>query len=294
MAVDKDQSESIGTPEDPNPGLSAAVRRILRPLVRLLISRNLLFPSVSNILRGLYIELAVDEFPVAGKRQTDSRISLLTGVHRKDVRRLRDDRHPTPKPSRTASLASQLIARWTTIPEYLDAQGQPRPLPRLPRKRIEQSFESLVRTVNKDIRPRVVLDEWLRLGVAHLDADDCVRLDAQAFVAAPGSEEMTYYFGRNLHDHTAAAVHNVLGQTPPLLERSVNYNNLSPAAVAELKELAQRRGMEVLQEINACALQLQKETSGLPGSSQRLNVGLYVFNEDEEAAPTRKESGDDR
>ena len=65
------------------------MRRLLRPLVRLLIERSIPLPFVTELLRGLYVEVAVKEFPVEGKRQTDSRVNLLTGVHRKDVKRLR-------------------------------------------------------------------------------------------------------------------------------------------------------------------------------------------------------------
>jgi len=197
---------------------------------------------------------AVKDFPLAGRPQTDSRITLLTGVHRKDVKR------------------------------YLDEQGRPLPLPRLPAAGGGNSFESLVRSLNTDIRPRVVLDEWVRLGVARLDEQDRLHLNVQAFVPRHGSEEMTYYFGRNLHDHVAAAVHNMLGEPEPFLERSVHYNNLSAAAVAELTEIAKLRGMQVLQEINARALLLQQRDSGTPGASRRINFGVYLFSEDETAA----------
>ena len=265
-------------------GLGAALQRIMRPLVRFLIAHSIPFPFISNLIRGVYVDVADQEFPVAGKRQTDSRITLLTGVHRKDVKRLRAQRYPALRPSRAASLGSQLIARWTTLPEYLDVQGLPQVLPRLAQT-AAPSFESLVRSLSTDIRPRAVLDEWLRLGIAHIDDQDCVCLNVQAFIPPPGSEEMAYYFGRNLHDHVAAAVHNMLGKQEPFLERSVNYNNMSPAAVTELTELAKRRGMEVLQELNARALQLQQQDSGLANASHRINFGLYLFAEDESAEP---------
>jgi hypothetical protein len=258
----------------------AGLRRIFRPLVRLLIARSLPFPFASNLLRAVYVEVAVEEFPVSGKPQSDSRITLLTGVHRKDVKRLRQQRQRTVQPPRAVSLGSQLIARWTALPEYLDEAGAPRPLPRLATAGEPHSFESLVRSINTDIRPRVVLDEWLRLGIAHVDDQDRVCLNVQAFIPSEGTDEMAYFFGRNLHDHLAAAVHNVLGRPDPFLERSVNYNNLSSAAVAELSELARRRGMEVLQELNARALRLQQQDSGQPGASQRFNFGLYLFRED--------------
>src|SRR5262249_10605606 len=156
-----------------------------------------------------YVDVASAEFPVEGRAQSDSRITLLTGVHRKDVKRLRTGHQKTLGAApRAASLGSQLIARWTTLPGYLDSTASPLPLPRAGPP---PSFESLVRSVNTDIRPRVVLDEWLRLGIAHIDAEDRVCLNVEAFIPPEGSDEMAYYFGRNIHDHLAAAVHNVLG-----------------------------------------------------------------------------------
>ena len=261
--------------------LAEGLRRILRPLVRLLIARQLTFPWAADVLRGLYVQVALREFPVEGKRQTDSRITLLTGVHRKDVKRLRGQRATAVRAPRAASLGAQLIARWTALPEYLDEHGQPRPLPRLAAAGEPHSFESLVRSVNTDFRPRVVLDEWLRLGLARLDDQDRVCLDVQAFIPAEGSDEMAYFFARNLHDHLAAAVHNMLGEPAPLLERSVNYNNLSPAAVAELDELGRRRAMEVLQELNARALELQRRDAGRREASWRFNLGVYLYREDQ-------------
>lgn len=261
--------------------MTAAVKRILRPLVRLFITRSLTFPWAANLLRSVYVEVALREFPVAGKRQTDSRITLLTGVHRKDVKRLRAHARGAARPPRAAALGVQVIARWTGLPEYRDAQGAPRPLPRLATAGEAHSFESLVRSVNTDIRPRVVLDEWLRLGLVRIDETDRVCLDARAFIPPEGSEEMAYFFGRNLHDHAAAAVHNVLGEARPFLERSVNYNNLSPESVAELDELGRRRGMEVLQELNARALQLQQRDAHGPTASWRFNLGVYLFSEDQ-------------
>jgi hypothetical protein len=259
--------------------LLAAIGRLFQPLARLLIARSVPFPLATSLLRNAYVDVATREFPVEGKRQSDSRVTLLTGVHRKDVKRLRGQRHAAAAPPRAASLGSQLIGRWTALPEYRDAQGAPLPLPRLAGSGAQHSFESLVRSVNTDIRPRVVLDEWLRQGIAHLDGQDRVCLNVDAFIPPDGSDEMAYFFGRNLHDHLAAAVHNMLGEAPPFAERSVNYNRLTPAAVAELSELARRRGMEVLQELNARALALQQRDAGQPGAAQRFNFGLYLFSE---------------
>ena len=256
-----------------------AVRRLLRPLVRLLIARSLPFPVVSAVLRGLYVDVAERDFPVGDKKQTDSRITLLTGVYRKDVKRLRRQHALAAPPPRALSLGSQLVARWMALPEYRDEAGAPRPLARVATADDAASFESLVRSVSTDIRPRVVLDEWLRLGIARVDERERVCLNIQAFIPAQGSDEMTYFFARNLHDHIAAAVHNMLGEPSPFLDRSVHYNHLTAEAVAELSELARRRAGDVLSELNARALALQQHSAGRAGASNRFNLGFYLFSE---------------
>ena len=276
--------------------LNKALRRLLRPLVRLMIRRSIPFPVLSELIKGVYVEAAIEDFEVEGKRQTDSRVNLLTGVHRKDVRRLRAKIGQQFSPPKRASLSTQVIARWTTEEEYKDEHGNPRPLPRLSTSEASASFESLVRSINTDIRPRVLLDEWLRLGVAGLDTDGCVHLKVEAFVPEEGSEEMSYYFGRNVHDHIAAGVHNLLGEKPPFLERSTYYNNLTAESVEELRDMARKEGMEALRAVNARALQLQRRDSGQPAAQSRINFGAYFFEaedaESEEPDADAGESGD--
>lgn len=259
--------------------LLAAVQLLLRPLVRLLIHHAIPYTVVTELLRWVYVDVAVREFPLEDKPQTDSRISLLTGVHRREVRRLRrqaDRRFAAP---RSATLGTQIIARWTTQPELLDAEGHPRPLPYMSGDERTPSFENLVRSVSRDIRPRVVLDEWLRLGVAETDDGEVVRLVTEAFVPAKGAEELAYFFGRNVHDHLAAGAHNLMGGEPPFLERSVYYNNLAPASVSELAGMTREEGMRLLREVNARALEMQQRDAGDEGATRRINFGVYFYSE---------------
>ncbi len=259
----------------PTPALVAAIRRALAPLARLLIAKAIPFPAVAEILKGVYVDVAERDFPVDGKPQTDSRVHLLTGVHRKDVKRLRHaPSEPLAVPKR-ASLSTQIIARWTTQKAYLDGRKRPRPLSRTGTK--GPAFDDLVRSVNTDIRPRVVLDELLRLGIVRLDDDDRIHLVSAAFVPEPGSDDLAFYFGRNLHDHFAAGVHNLLGGEPRFLERSVAYNNLTPEAVEELHRLARELGMDALQKVNERALALQQRDRGSSEAELRMNFGLYFF-----------------
>ena len=57
-----------------------------RPLVRLLIGRGATFPAVAERLRQLFVDEAVAEIRARGMKPTASAVSLLSGVHRKDLR----------------------------------------------------------------------------------------------------------------------------------------------------------------------------------------------------------------
>lgn len=274
-------------PAGPGASVLDALERVLRPLVRLLIARSIPFPVATEVLRRLYVEVASDHFSVDGRKQTDSRVHLLTGVHRKDVRRLREARGTETTTPRKASLTSLLIARWSTLDEYRDDDGRPRPLPR---SGDDGSFEALVRSLNTDIRPRVVLDEWQRLGIAAVDDDGKVHLRVEAFVPPKESEEILHYLGRNSRDHLAAAVHNVLGEGDRFFERSAAYDRLSAESVAELRELAAERGMDALRAVNRRAMALQGKDSDKPDSVHRMSFGAYFFAEQEEDAGEEKRS----
>ena len=204
-----------------------AVRGVLRPLVRFMLAQGLTYTILTDLLKSIYVEVALNEFKLEKKRQTDSRVSLLTGVHRKDVRRLSEMIEADAAPPENVTLGAQLVAKWIGQAPYVEASGHPIPLTRTAKAGGEKSFESLVASVSKDIRSRAILDEWLRLGIVHMDENDCVCLNAEAFVPKQGFNEKAFYFQQNLHDHVAASVHNMLELGPPFVERSVHYNTLT-------------------------------------------------------------------
>lgn len=260
----------------PPKSLIQALRRILAPMVRIMLAKGITYPFLAEMVKGVFVEVAERDFRLGDKPQTDSRISLLSGVHRKDVRRLRQQAEPQEFLPEAVSLGAQLVAAWTGLPQYLDAEGRPLPLPRLARAG-EISFEGLVAGVSKDIRSRAVLDEWLRLGVVHLDEDDRVFLNTEAFVPAKGFEEKVFYFGHNVHDHMTAAVHNVIGEGPPFLERSVHYDQLTPASIAQLGQLAERAGMQAALALNRKAMELEKQDGAVEGPKHRMTFGIYFY-----------------
>ncbi len=270
----------------PSPAFVLALRQVLRPLVRLMLARGITLPYLTELLKSLLVEVAEQDFRIDGKASSDSRVSLLSGVHRKDVNRLRHADAGDEKMPPVVSLGAQLVAQWLGKPQYGDAQGQPLPLPRYVSEGGAQSFEGLVAGVNSDIRSRVVLDEWLRLGVVHLDEQRRVCLNTQAFVPARGFDEKAFYFGHNLHDHVAAAAHNLLDQQPPFLERSLHFSGLSAESVQLLAAQSQKLGMQALLAVNKTALEREK-TDATPGAPlQRMTFGIYFYAEPDRPGST--------
>ncbi len=266
----------------PCPALVSALRRVLHPLVKLLLANSVTYPYLANLLKSIYVEVADREFCLDKKRQTDSRVSLLSGVHRKDVKKLRGEGPSGFTPMPSVSLGAQLVALWTSNALFLDAEGHHKPLPRLASEGGDSSFEHLVSLVSKDMRSRVVLDEWLRIGVARMDNQGMVCLNTDAFVPENGFEEKAFYFGENLHDHLSAAAHNLLGIRPPFLDRSVHYDSLSKESVDELAALSKELGMQALHAVNRRAMELQKRDSGAEDANFRMNFGTYFYSAGQE------------
>ena len=277
---------------DQPPGTSQALwkalRTLLRPLVRLLLGLQVTYPQLAGLLKEVFVEVGDRDFQLKGKRQTDSRVSLLTGIHRKDVKRLRRTAGIPSAAPVALSLGEQIHSRWISRSEWLDESGGPRALPRQASPGLP-SFEALVESVSRDIRPRSVLDEWMRLGVARLDPEGNVALAASAFVPSKGFDEKSFYLGRNVASHIAAAAHNLTHESETFVERSVYYNRLSADSGHELQRLSEEKGMDALRALNRRAAELQALDREKAGNDQHFNFGIYVY---QEAALPDSEVGD--
>lgn len=266
------------SPGEPSATLIVALRQILRPLVKLLLRSGITLPYFSNFLKEIFVEVAEQEFRLDDRAQSDSRISLLTGVHRKDVRRLRSEPTAAVSAPHAVSIGAQVIATWVSDKKYLDKGGAPRRLLVRDQGAEKKSFETLVASVaRQDLRPRVVLDELLRLGIVSISDDNFVVLEVEAFVPATGFDEKAHYFGQNVRDHIAAAVHNLGNSESLFLERAVTYHALTPNDVAKIEKIANKMATDALKEVNRRAREMSRRNKTSEGANQRINFGTYFF-----------------
>ena len=214
-----------------------AVLAVVRPLARLLLRHGVAYPAFAAGLKRVFLEAAVQELASRQMPATDSALSLLSGVHRRDIRTMTRSPDPAARTDRKQfSVASEAFARWISDPVY--SSGRIRKPRALPRTGPAPSFESLAESVSRDVRPRALLDELVRLGIAE-EREDGVRLLIDGFVPQQGFEELSMLFRDNLHDHLAAAAANLSGDAN-FLEQSLFVDQLTEESAEVIHRAAAR------------------------------------------------------
>jgi len=242
----------------------------------MMIARGMTFPDLSDLLKPIFVERAETDFGLDGKRMTDSRIALLTGLQRRDVRTHRDGK---PTEQESARSLPRVVARWSSDKTWLDPEGEPLILTRTGD---DLSFDALVASVSRDMHPRTLLDELERQGAVSVDGDH-VTLLSESYLPT-GDDAKLSYFADNIGDHTEAAVSNLASDDPPYFERAVHYNQLSDDAVNSLEALARKRQHEILKELNIEALRLQKRDAKTGTGNARFRCGVFIYVEKNEEA----------
>ena len=147
------------------PGLLSAFRVLLRPLVRILLRHGISFAEFSEIVKSVYVEVAVTEFKVAGKRGTKSRIAVMSGLTRKDVSRVIELAGAENDGNRSnLNRVARVLAGWHTDPDFIGPYGMPLEIRYEEGELSAANFSTLVRRYSGDMSPRSMLDELMRVG----------------------------------------------------------------------------------------------------------------------------------
>jgi len=254
-------------------------RGLMLPVVRWLLRHGVSYSAFADMLKGVFVQVAREELSQGGAKPSHSALSVLSGVHRKDVRLLAGALPHVGAP-RNIPLASQLFTRWLTDLACRGADGQPLSLPR---SGAEPSFEALARQLSTDVHPRTLLDELARLGLVRIDGDVVVPV-ATSFVPAAGLAELTALFSANAADHLAAAVHNLTESGPTFLEQSVFANGLSEASTRMLAQTARQAWKRTFDELAAQATERIRADKTSP-ENFRMRYGVYFYSEPVAEAP---------
>ena len=185
------------------PHFVSAVRRVLRPIVRQVISFGLHYQAFDRIVREVFLDVAETDFALPFKRQTDSRLALVTGLNRKEISLLRERKADKSAPADVEdSLLTHLIGRWMAGPPYASPDGAARRLPYDSDNPKAASFARLAReVVGVDLPVRSILDELLRTRAAEMLTNGDVVLRQEANLPPVGTEAKLALLGvdKGLH-----------------------------------------------------------------------------------------------
>jgi hypothetical protein len=269
-------------PRIPEDALVVTIRRLLRPIVRRLLSWGVSYPVVDRVVRALFVEVAEEDLALPRKRVTDSRVSLVTGIHRKEIARLRRQ----PRTERNAapletSVVTRVIGRWLASPPFVDGKGRARPLPYEAQPRGMASFTRLVSESGFDGPVRSVLDEMLRRGAVSWRGDGTVRLVHEANVPAADLDTKLDLLGSDPAELFQTIAHNVEQPETPWLQRKVVYDNVGADALPSLRAAARREGETLIRRGNAllAAHDRDRNADAAGGARTRVVLAAYWFEE---------------
>jgi hypothetical protein len=253
---------------------------VFAPLVRWLLRNGVNYVALAQALKAVFLQEARVELARTGAKCTDSALSVLSGLHRKDVRALAEE-EATSEPF-TLTPVSKLFTRWVTHPTYREgADAANEVIERLPRSGPAPSFESLAREISNDVHPRTLLEELVRLGLVTVEGEWVV-LAARSFTPTPGDRKAMAIVTANAADHLKAAVHNLTnGPDARFLEQSVFASGLSEDAVVDLAQLARSLWQPAFQTMVAEATRHYEADRCTDGPKARMRFGVYYYQEEQ-------------
>jgi Family of unknown function (DUF6502) len=285
----------VNSAEDPaDAALMAALARLLAPLAQLAVARGVPHAVLDELLRSAVVSHAHAAHPGLPEHRRTSRVSAATGLNRREVQRLLDaQRTRSGPPAPPKSPAAMVFAHWRATPAYRTRAGAPRVLQRTGPT---PSFESLAQEVTRDVHPRALLEELLRLQLATHDAErDTVALAARDFVPRGDAQRMMHWLGANVGDHLAGAVANLTGPEPVHPDQAVAADGLSAASVAQVRPLLHEHWQRLSDELVPLLERLVARDAATASpdnpNTYRVRFGLYGFDTAPKPTPDDPEKG---
>lgn len=260
--------------------LVAAVLKLLRPLARILLRNGVSFSTFSDLAKWIYVDVAAREFGIEGRKQSTSRVSVITGLSRREVMRVRK----LPRPDVTASTerhnrAARVIAAWRRESDFLDAKGKPALLPMEGRG---ATFSELVKRFSGNVPPRAILDELIHVGAVERRKDGKIALITRAYIPRNIDAHKLNILGTDVQHLVSTIDHNLKSETTePLFQRKVSYDNLPDDVLPKFRKLFANRAQALLESADRWLAQRDRDVTPTvkgPGSN-RAGFGIFFFEE---------------
>ena len=274
--------------------LLAGFRRVMRPLVRILLRHGISFGEFAEVLKAVYVEVAGQDFALPVGRQSQSRIAIITGLTRKEVARvvIALDRDVIGDAS-NLNRVGRVLTGWHQDPDFTGPYGMPYELPfeSLGGKR---SFAELVRRYSGDMPPRAMLDELKRVGAADESPGGHVRVLARSYLPSKTDPATLDFMALALTDLAETLDHNLDAiPSDKLFERRVwTPAGISPDAIAEFRVLAGERGQQFLELLDDWLSKRESAAITTKAKNKRqVGVAVYMFIRNESVVEPAGDTG---
>jgi hypothetical protein len=256
--------------------LRLALRMMLKPLVRLLISQGVSHADFSEAAKDVYVEMAIRHFD-DGDRVNQSRVAILTGLTRKEVKNVIDRAMTTEAHGKNFSRPSRVLVGWHSDPKYTGPYGVPLEIPYESTSKGDPSFKELVRAYSGDMAPLQMLKELMRVGaVIQVDSGN-YKVLRRNFEPERLSPELLERFGDVAHNFFSTAAANIekTEQGAGFFERVVYAEEPIPKEmISQFDDYIKHRGQEFLEELDNWFVRKQEE---IDGRKERFDTGFGMF-----------------
>jgi Family of unknown function (DUF6502) len=267
-------------PDNVKKALAVSVRRLLRPLVKIMLREGFTYSQFASIARMAFVDTATTDFVEKGVRSSSASICALTGLTPDELERTVSDQELFEGSylGDTATPAGRVLHGWYNDKDYVGPYGFPFEIPFTDGPR---SIAELTARHAPGISPHVVLQELKRVkAITEVGADIWKPLVQEHIVPTLSPENA----GRmaSLVESLIATLEN---NTRPdregtdLFERTVTIDvPLTDRQLLALQSYMKLNGGQLLQRIDSyAAVELQEKVPRLSGDSGAIRAGFSCF-----------------
>lgn len=257
----------------------AAYRRLLRPLVRILIRNNVSFAEFSEVAKNVYVEVAEGDFQAADNNTKQDRIAILTGLTRNEVQRLVERRGRSRVD--TASNLDRItgfLGGWHTDPYFTGPYGLPLDVPFDGVD--DRTFAELVRRYAGGMHPGAMLSELLRIGVVRETDGGRIKVLTRTYLPQSDTPDSLDRLGRavGLFVETIDFNRDEADPDKRLFERTVVADNgIRVSDLPELQAYVRERGQFLLEEIDDWLSKLEPIPANCKEETVQTGIGVYHY-----------------
>ena len=272
-----------------NNALFSAVMKLLRPLVRIMLRNGIPFKVFADLTKWVYVDVAMKEFGIPGKIQTDSRVSIITGLSRKEVNRQKKiERFSDSEAINRYNRAARVISGWVNDDRFKDANGRPKSLPF---DAGQVTFSDLVKSYSGDVPPRAILDELLNVDAVKRRKNNRIDLRARAYIPSDDRSALYSILGIDVAYLITTIDHNINSPDDKrIYQRKVSYDNVSVEASEKIRHLSAEKSQHFLESMDRWLSKYDRDVNpDVDGNGRKMvGIGIYYFEKDvEEKHPER-------